>query len=98
MTRIVTVVGATGKQGTKIFVEALRPYLTSFWYPSGSSVLNALVKDGTFKIRAVTRNPNSEKAKAIKAIGAEVVECNLFIKADLEKAFAGAEAVFAVCL
>jgi uncharacterized protein YbjT (DUF2867 family) len=60
--------------------------------------LNALVKDGTFKIRAVTRNVNSEKAKAIKATGAEVVECNLFIKADLDKAFTGAEAVFAVCL
>ncbi|KAH7097938.1 NAD(P)-binding protein [Auriculariales sp. MPI-PUGE-AT-0066] len=47
---------------------------------TGGSVAKYLLEDGTFAVRAVTRNVNSEKAKALKAAGAEVVQ------ADLDKA------------
>jgi uncharacterized protein YbjT (DUF2867 family) len=40
----------------------------------GGSVANALLADGTFTVRALTRNPESEQAKNLQAKGAEVVQ------------------------
>src|SRR5205814_47107 len=34
-------------------------------------------KNSEFKLRAVTRNPNSEKAQTLKRLGAEIVEAGL---------------------
>ena len=62
----------------------------------GSSVAHALLKDGTFAVRGVTRNVNSDAAKALKAAGADVVEANLLVQDSIEKAIAGSEAIFAV--
>jgi uncharacterized protein YbjT (DUF2867 family) len=59
-------------------------------------VVRALLNDGTYSIRAVTRNANSEGAQALKAKGVEVVEANLLVKDTVEKAVDGSEAVFAV--
>lgn len=55
-----------------------------------------MLKEGKYRIRAVTRNPESDKAKAIASKGAEVVAGDLFDVASLKKAFQGAWAVFAV--
>lgn len=66
--------------------------------PIGSSVVKALLADGTFTPRAVTRNPNSEKASKLKQLGAEVVQGDLWDVASLKNAMDGAEGVFGVTL
>ncbi|CAG8495718.1 10831_t:CDS:2 [Rhizophagus irregularis] len=58
----------------------------------GGSVVNALLATGLYKIRALTRNPNSDKAKALKAKGVdEVVKCDLSNKEDIKNALSGAD-------
>ena len=51
-------------------------------------------KSGQFAARAITRNPNSEKAQALKAAGVEVVEADLDQPETLARAFAGAYGAF----
>lgn len=46
--------------------------------------------DGGFAVRAITRNPASDKAKALADAGAEVVSADLDDLASLVKAFSGA--------
>ncbi|KAJ6540242.1 hypothetical protein B0H10DRAFT_2138210 [Mycena sp. CBHHK59/15] len=60
----------------------------------GASVLNAVLADGTFTPRAVTRNTESEAALKLKARGVEVVKGDMWDKASLVSAFIGSEAVF----
>jgi len=48
------------------------------------------------KVRAMTRNPASDAARALAALGAEVVQGDLNDQASLERALAGAWGVFAV--
>ncbi|KAF8215522.1 hypothetical protein K438DRAFT_1798781, partial [Mycena galopus ATCC 62051] len=62
----------------------------------GSAVARALLKDGTFTPRAITRNPASAAALRLKAEGIEVVKGDPLDKASLVEALRGAEAVFAV--
>ena len=64
--------------------------------PIGSSVIKALLADGTFTPRAVTRNTNSEKALKLKQLGAEVVQGDLWNVASLKNAIKGSEGVFGV--
>ena len=40
-----------------------------------------------WRVRALTRKPESKKAKKLKAMGADVVKANLEDKASLEAAF-----------
>jgi CheY-specific phosphatase CheX len=53
----------------------------------GGSVVNSFLKDGTYAVRAVTRNVNSEKAKALHARGVEVVTADLNDVTSLVQAF-----------
>ncbi|KAL1745471.1 hypothetical protein HDZ31DRAFT_36422 [Schizophyllum fasciatum] len=76
MTRIATVFGATGLQG--------------------SSVVRALLEDGTFKPRAVTRDVNSATARKFAEQGCEVVQADMGNKDSVKDAVAGAETVFVV--
>ncbi|KAF9508233.1 hypothetical protein BS47DRAFT_245673 [Hydnum rufescens UP504] len=62
----------------------------------GGSVAKILLADGTFTVRAITRNVNSEKAKELKALGAEVVAADWENVESLRKAFKGAWGVFGV--
>ncbi|KAJ7041779.1 hypothetical protein C8F04DRAFT_1078683 [Mycena alexandri] len=62
----------------------------------GSAVVDALLKDGTFLPRAITRDPNSATSQKLKARGAQVVRGDSLNKASLVKALEGSEAVFAV--
>jgi uncharacterized protein YbjT (DUF2867 family) len=51
-------------------------------------------KSGAFAARAITRNPNSEKAQALRAAGVEVVAGDADKPETLGKAFAGAYGAF----
>lgn len=62
----------------------------------GSSVVRALLADGTFTVRALTRKPDSEKAKALAAQGVEVVKADYHDPASLQAAYAGVYGVFAI--
>jgi len=53
-------------------------------------------KNGPFTARAITRNPASEKAKALAALGAEIVAADLDDAASVQKAFRGAHGAFCV--
>jgi uncharacterized protein YbjT (DUF2867 family) len=52
--------------------------------------------DGGFAVRAITRNPGSDKAKALADAGAEVVGADLDDEASLRAAFGGAYGAFCV--
>jgi uncharacterized protein YbjT (DUF2867 family) len=64
----------------------------------GGGLARAILADkgGEFSLRAITRDPNSDKAKALAAAGAEVVKADLDDPASLERAFAGAHGAFCV--
>ncbi len=62
----------------------------------GGAVARALLAKGGFQVRAVTRNPDSEKAKALITAGAEVVKADLADSASVEAAVQGAYGVFLV--
>lgn len=62
----------------------------------GSSVVQALLADGTFVPRAITRNCSSEKALKLKSLGAEVVQADLWDIDSLKQGLSGVEAVYGV--
>ncbi|KAJ7769425.1 hypothetical protein B0H16DRAFT_1881953 [Mycena metata] len=62
----------------------------------GSAVVDALLKDGTFIPRAITRDPNSALSQKLKARGVQVVRGDSLDKESLVSALEGSEAVFAV--
>lgn len=62
----------------------------------GGSVVRALLQQNTYKIRAITRNPASEKARALSTLGVELVTADLNNKQSFLAAFIGATAIFAV--
>ena len=44
----------------------------------GKGVVNALVREGTFNVRAITRNPDNYSGKAQEVIKADLTDLNLF--------------------
>lgn len=64
----------------------------------GGGLVRAILGDesGEFTARAITRNLDSDKAKALADMGAEVVAADLDDYEGLKKAFTGAYGVFAV--
>ncbi len=62
----------------------------------GGGLVRAILADrsGSFAVRAITRNPGSEKAQALQAAGAEVVGGDTDNPATLDRAFAGAYGAF----
>jgi len=76
--KIITVVGATGAQG--------------------SGLVRAILNDagGGFSVRALTRNPGSDKAKELAKLGAEVVPADVGDEESLRRAFRGAYGAFCV--
>ncbi|XP_043916625.1 nmrA-like family domain-containing protein 1 [Protopterus annectens] len=62
----------------------------------GSSVTKALLEDGTFKVRIVSRDPNKPACKDLEKLGAEVVKADLDDAELLKSAVCGAHAVFLV--
>jgi uncharacterized protein YbjT (DUF2867 family) len=64
----------------------------------GGGLIRAILNDpnGGFTARAITRDVNSDKARALKALGAEVVAGDVSDEASLKNAFAGAHGAFCV--
>ena len=64
----------------------------------GGGLVRAILADaaGEFAVRAITRKPDSEKAKAPRAAGAEVVAGDADAPESLDGAFAGAHSAFVV--
>jgi len=64
----------------------------------GGGMVRAILgdKDSQFSVRALTRNANSDKAKKLAALGAEVVEADVDDVESLKQAFAGAYGAFCV--
>jgi uncharacterized protein YbjT (DUF2867 family) len=64
----------------------------------GGGLCQSILADptGGFAVRAITRDPSKEKAKALAAKGAEVVQANLDDVESLKKAFEGAHGVYCV--
>lgn len=60
----------------------------------GSSVFDYILRDGSFRVRAITRNVASEKAHALTARGAEVVSADYNDLNSIRTAFEGAYGVF----
>ncbi|KAJ1654266.1 hypothetical protein IWQ61_005768, partial [Dispira simplex] len=58
------------------------------------SVVRALNESRQFRVRGITRNPESPKAKEFNLQGVEMVKGDLDSPEDLEKAFAGAYGIF----
>lgn len=67
MSKLLTVLGATGAQGGSVVAAALRSNL--------------------YRVRAITRNVDSDAAKALSAQGVEVVTADLNDEESLIKAF-----------
>ncbi len=57
----------------------------------GGAVVNALKKEGSFKVRAITRNPDRYEGEADEAVSGDLTDTGSLIKA-----FEGANGVFAV--
>src|SRR5262245_9574632 len=64
----------------------------------GGGLCQAILADpnGEFAVRAITRDPNKDNAKALAAKGAHVVQANLDDVESLKKAFTGAYGVYGV--
>ncbi|MGA7690482.1 MAG: NmrA family NAD(P)-binding protein, partial [Jiangellales bacterium] len=62
----------------------------------GGATARALLKDETFAVRAVTRDPDSDAARALADAGAEVVRADIDDAASLLGALEGAYGAFFV--
>ena len=80
MPKLLTVFGATGNQGGSVI----------------DTVLADPILSHEFRIRAVTRNTASDKAKALAVLGVELVQADLDDVAAVSAAVDGAHTVFAV--
>lgn len=64
----------------------------------GSGLVRAILSDksGNFTARALTRNVNSDKAKALADLGAEVMQADIDDLDSMKNAFKDAYGLFAV--
>ena len=64
----------------------------------GGGLVRAILNDESspFAVRALTRNPDSDKAKELQKLGAEVVAADVEDAASVTKAFEGAHGAFCV--
>lgn len=64
----------------------------------GGGVAHAILRDpnSEFAVRAVTRNPGSDKAKELARLGAEVVSADIDDKQSIRKALEGAYGAYLV--
>ena len=62
----------------------------------GGSFVRALLPDAKYSVRALTRDPSSTSAQALRSAGATVVQADLNDYDSLCKAFAGSHVIFGV--
>ncbi|PVF92672.1 NAD(P)-binding protein [Serendipita vermifera] len=75
-----------------------KPIITVFTATgkTGGGMIKAILEDGTFSARAVTRNPESEAAKALASKGVEIVKADMGDPESLEAALQGTYGVLGV--
>ncbi|TVY88142.1 NmrA-like family domain-containing protein [Lachnellula willkommii] len=62
----------------------------------GGSVINSLLADGSYRLRGITRNPQSKNSQALTAKGVEMITADLNDAESVIAAFKDANIVFAV--
>jgi uncharacterized protein YbjT (DUF2867 family) len=64
----------------------------------GGGLVRSILADpsGEFAVRALTRNPSSDAARALADLGAEVVQADISDEASMRRAFEGAYGAFCV--
>ncbi|TVY14617.1 NmrA-like family domain-containing protein 1 [Lachnellula arida] len=62
----------------------------------GGSVINSLLADGSYRLRGITRNPQSKNSQAFTAKGVEMITADLNDAESVIAAFKDANIVFAV--
>jgi len=62
----------------------------------GGSLVKSLLKDGSWTVRVLTRNPESEKSKELAAKGVQIFKGDMSNVDDLRAAAKGVDALFAV--
>ncbi|KNE62263.1 hypothetical protein AMAG_07499 [Allomyces macrogynus ATCC 38327] len=62
----------------------------------GGSVVSTLMRTGQWTVRALSRDPRSDRARELAGKGVDVIKCDIDLREDLEAAFDGADAVFAM--
>ncbi|KAJ5670393.1 uncharacterized protein N7477_005756 [Penicillium maclennaniae] len=60
----------------------------------GGAVARSLLKNPSFKVRALTRNPSSDASQALASQGAEIRQADGFDKKSMRAAFAGSWGIF----
>lgn len=80
MSQILTVFGATGQQGSAVI----------------DYVLNDTELSQKFKLRAVTRDPNSQRSKQLKAKDIQVVQGDILDRNSLDEALKDTHTVFLI--
>jgi uncharacterized protein YbjT (DUF2867 family) len=60
----------------------------------GGAVAKSLLRNPSFKVRALTRNPSSVVSQALAAEGAEIHQANGFSSESMVEAFCGSWGVF----
>jgi uncharacterized protein YbjT (DUF2867 family) len=60
----------------------------------GGAVARSLLKNRNFSVRGITRNPDSDAAKALSSVGAEMVKADGFNKDEMKAAFNGSWGAF----
>ena len=60
----------------------------------GGSVARSLLRNTSFKIRAITRNPSSSAGRALASAGADVLKADGFKHSELLDAFKGSWGAF----
>ncbi len=62
----------------------------------GGAVIRHLQKSGAFRLRALTRNSNTEKSRSLQKLGVEVYEADMNDGQSLLRALSGVDGVFSV--
>lgn len=60
----------------------------------GGAVVRSLLANPDFRVRAVTRNPRSERSQALQSLGAEIVQADGFDGPTIQAAFEGSWGAF----
>jgi uncharacterized protein YbjT (DUF2867 family) len=61
----------------------------------GGAVVRQLLDEG-YRVRGVTRSPDSKRARKLAALGADMVRADMASPDDMRRACAGAHGVFSV--
>lgn len=62
----------------------------------GGSIVKTLLGNPEWRLRGLTRDPNSPQSKKLVSLGVEMVAADLEDFSSLQKAFSGASAIYAV--